>query len=401
MGIYSIYARTYQIILRGASYFLPWRVPKILENVEQVGSELIERNFQHVLVVTDRQLFQLGLIQPLLTNLKEAGIVYELYQDTVENPTVENVEEARTLYERQGCQAIIAFGGGSPMDCAKGVAARLARPKKQLTQLKGLLKVHKCTPLLLAIPTTAGTGSEVTIAAVITDSQTQAKYALTDPSLVPQIAVLDPRLTLTVPPKVTAATGVDALSHAVEAYVGRSNTNQTKAKSLLAVELIDKWLKLAYQNGQELQARKEMQMAAFYAGQAFTRAYVGYTHALAHSLGALYHIPHGEAIAAIMPYVLTSYGKKATQPLSELAELVGAPSEWDEQHKAKYFIQYLRVLNEELGLANQLVKIETADIPELARRAAREANPFYPVPRILNESELAEILMQVKEGHLL
>jgi len=280
--MYNVYCRTYQTIFKVASGFLPWREPKLLEGEGSIGKlpqEISQRGIKSVLLVTDKGIASLGLMNGLCAGLENAGIQYAIYDKTVPNPTIDNIEEALKLYKENNCQGIIAFGGGSPMDCAKGVGARVANPHKTIPQMKGLLKVRKKIPPLFAIPTTAGTGSEATVAAVITNSATHEKYPVNDLVLIPHVAVLDPTLTVGLPPHITSTTGMDALTHAVEAYIGRSNTDQTRELSRKAIKLIFENIEEAYANGTNLTARYNMQKAAYYAGVAFTRAYVGYVHA--------------------------------------------------------------------------------------------------------------------------
>jgi len=275
--------------------------------------------------------------------LKKESVNYFIYDKTVPNPTIDNIEEALKIYNTNNCNGIVAFGGGSPIDCAKGVACRVARPQKTIAQMKGLLKVRKKLPLLIVIPTTAGTGSETTIAAVISNPSTHEKYAINDPVMIPQYAVLDPVITAGLPPHLTATTGMDALTHAVEAYIGRSNTKETKRKAIKATKLIFNNIYKAYSDGSDLEARENMQKASFYAGIAFTRAYVGYVHAIAHSLGGFYGVPHGFANAIILPYILEAYGKSAYQKLSELADAVGITEVSDtKEQKAHKFIEAIK-----------------------------------------------------------
>jgi alcohol dehydrogenase class IV len=312
--MYKLYCRIYQGIFKLVAHFLPWRQPQLLEgeNSTSLLPALIKsKGINSVLVVTDKGISSLGLMNNLLKGLSDEKIKYIVYDKTVPNPTIDNIEEALQVYKRKDCQGIIAFGGGSSMDCAKGVGARLAKPNKTIPQMKGVLKIRKNLPPLFAIPTTAGTGSETTIAAVVTNSKTHEKYAINDTSLIPHYAVLDPMLTLKLPPHITSTTGIDALTHAVEAYIGRSNTNETRKESRIAVKLIFDNVFEAYSNGSNITARSNMQKASFLAGLAFTRAYVGYVHAIAHTLGGFYSVPHGLANAIILPYVLEFYGESA------------------------------------------------------------------------------------------
>jgi alcohol dehydrogenase class IV len=274
----------------------------------------------------------------------------------------------------------------------------VARPKKSISKMRGQLKILKKTPFFVAIPTTAGTGSETTLAAVITDGETHNKYAINDPSLIPNCAVLDPTLTAKLPPSITASTGMDALVHAVEAYIGGSNTRQTRKDALAATKLIYKYLYAAYLDGENLDAREKMQRAAFMAGAAFTRAYVGNIHAVAHTLGGQYGTPHGLANAVIMPYVLDAYGSAAHRRLSELAQASGiATAAASDRENALAFIASVRELNIKMGISDKLSDLKKEDIPMLATRALKEANPLYPVPKIFDRADMEAIYYLILE----
>lgn len=399
--MYKFYCRIYQNILRLASYFVPWRKPKLIygeNSINQLPKLIKSKGVNNVLVVTDKGIVSIGLIEGLLKSLRDEGVDFFVYDKTVPNPTIDNIEEALLEYKTNKCNGIIAFGGGSPMDCAKGVGARIARPNKKIPQMKGLLKVRKRIPHLFAVPTTAGTGSEATICAVITNSNTHEKYAVNDIVLMPHYAVLDPLLTAGIPQHITSTTGIDALTHAVEAYIGKSNTKETKQLSRDAVKLIFENLFEAYTNGENIISRKNMQKASYYAGAAFTRAYVGYVHAIAHSLGGFYGVPHGLANAVILPYVLEYYGKLIHKPLAELADLVEIcqPSDTVEQ-KANKFIEAIKNLNKSMNIPQEISGIIESDIPLMVERAFKEANPFYPVPKILLRKDLFNIFNMIKE----
>ena len=313
------WCRTYQGVFKILIPMLPYRKPELIEGVDSVKklpAKIKELGYDSVLIVTDSVLMSLGLVDGLIEGLKAENIKVSLFDKTVPNPTIDNIEEALGMYNENGCQAIIAFGGGSPMDCAKGVGARVARPNKQIPQMKGLLKVLKKTPTLFAIPTTSGTGSETTLAAVVTNSETHEKYPINDFVLIPHYAVLDPTLTMGLPKHITSTTGMDALTHAVEAYIGNSTTKETREMARKATKLIFENLTKAYDDGKDLEARDNMQHASFYAGVAFTVSYVGYVHAIAHTLGGFYHVPHGLANSIILPYVLDYYGESAYKKLA-------------------------------------------------------------------------------------
>lgn len=391
----KLWCRTFQTVMKAATPLLPWREPEIIHcdnGTRGLGAFVKKKNYKKVFVVTGPNVYKKGLADELIKGLEENGVPYALFNRVVNNPTIDNIEEAFALYRQEGCDAIIALGGGSPMDLAKVVGARAAKPGKPVKKMKGLLKIMKRIPDLYAIPTTAGSGSETTIAAVVSDSKTHEKYAINDLSLIPRYAILDPRLTAALSPLTTATTGMDALTHAVEAYIGRSNTKKTREYAEKAVKLIFDNILTAYEHGDDLTARDNMQHASYYAGVAFTRAYVGYVHALAHALGGFYGTPHGLANSVLLPVVLEFYGESAHKPLARLAEITGVCSDGDDTAtKAAKFIAKIKELNEKMQIPATIDGIKPEDVPEMAKRAAAEGNPLYPVPRILDTDELEKI----------
>ena len=385
----KIYCRAFQKAFHIAIPFLPYRKPKIAGSIKELPEIIMRHKCTHVLIITDGGIMKLGLTRRLEKALKEAGIPYTIYDKTVANPTTVNVREALELYHKEGCDAIIGFGGGSSMDCAKAVGACAVKPNHSLAQMKGILKVHKKLPLLMAVPTTAGTGSETTLAAVITDADTRYKYAINDFPLIPRYAVLDPKVTLSLPPFITATTGMDALTHAVEAYIGNSTTIDTRRDALKAVKLIFENIDIAYEHGDNIQARRNMLHASFYAGCAFTKSYVGYVHAVAHSLGGQYNVPHGLANAILLPLVLREYGSCIDKKLHRLAIAAGLADKNTPDHEAaELFIQAIEEMKERFGIVNIVKEIQETDIPKLAHYADKEANPLYPVPKLMDASEL-------------
>ena len=385
----KIYCRAFQKAFHIAIPFLPYRKPKIAGSVKELPEIIMRHKCTHVLIITDGGIMKLGLTRRLEKALKEAGIPYTIYDKTVANPTTVNVREALELYHKEGCDAIIGFGGGSSMECAKAVGACAVKPNQSLAQMKGILKVHKKLPLLMAVPTTAGTGSETTLAAVITDADTRYKYAINDFPLIPRYAVLDPKVTLSLPPFITATTGMDALTHAVEAYIGNSTTIDTRRDALKAVKLIFENIDIAYEHGDNIQARRNMLHASFYAGCAFTKSYVGYVHAVAHSLGGQYNVPHGLANAILLPLVLREYGSCIDKKLHRLAIAAGLADKNTPDHEAaELFIRAIEEMKERLGIVNIVKEIQETDIPKLAHYADKEANPLYPVPKLMDASEL-------------
>lgn len=398
--MYKVYARCYQGVFKIFSKVLPWREPILIEgenSTTKLSSYVKKEGLSKVLIVTDKVIESLGLMDGLLKGLKEDEIEYVIYNKTVPNPTIDNIEEALTCYHQNKCQGIITIGGGSSLDCAKAVAARVARPRKSIAKMKGVLKVIKKTPLIFAIPTTAGTGSEATIAAVVSNSVTHEKYSINDIVLIPHYAVLDPQLTVGLPPHITSTTGMDALTHAVEAYIGRSNTTKTSQLSRDATTLIFKHIHTAYSRGTDIEARQNMLKASYYAGVAFTRAYVGYIHAVAHTLGGMYSTPHGLANAVILPHVLEYYGESVHKPLAELADLTGISELNDSTaEKSNRFIQRIRDLNASMNIPEKITGIKESDIPLMVDRAYSESNPLYPVPKIFTKQDLTNIYQLIR-----
>ncbi len=397
MNIFKkLYCRTYQVAFRAILPVLPYREPKILNSNEDILNVLKQFKISSVMLVTDKGIRNLGLTSKL-EELLNKNLKLCVYDETVPNPTTNNVYDAVKLYNQNDCNAIIAFGGGSSMDCAKGVGAQIANPKKPLSKMKGILKVRKKLPLLIAIPTTAGTGSETTLAAVITDSETRHKYAINDFPLIPSYAALMPELTVGLPKHITSTTGMDALTHAVEAFIGRSTTKQTRQKALSATKLIFENILEAYNNGTNLEARKNMLKAAYDAGVAFTKSYVGYVHAIAHSLGGKYNVPHGLANAVILPYVLKAYGKAVYKKLWKMGVYAGlfnkSVSYFD---GANLFISKIEELNKQMNIPTKIEVLIEADIAKLAVTADHEANPLYPVPVLFTAKQLENIYYNIK-----
>ncbi len=391
--------RIFQIGFRAALPILPYREPKLISSCDKLEIVFNEAHTAAALIVTDKGVVNNGLIKPLENALKNNNIRYVVYDKTQPNPTVDNVEEALKIYHKNQCDTLIAIGGGSSMDCAKAIGARAVYPKKSLAKLGGILRVLRRLPTLIAIPTTAGTGSEVTLAAVITDSTKHHKYALMSFPLIPHYAVLDAALTYTLPPHLTATTGIDALTHAVEAYIGRSTSRETRQLALDATKLIFENIETAYTNGSDYKARENMLSAVYKAGIAFSKSYVGYIHAIAHSLGGQYGTPHGLANAIIMPYVLEEYGKSIYKKLHKLGIAAGICTELDTYKEgAVKFITAIKELNKGLNIPSKISDIQKEDIPKLAKHAEKEANPLYPVPKLYTKSELEKLYYRIGEN---
>lgn len=399
MNIFKkIYCRSFQTVFKIALPFLPYRKPKIIGALTGIPEILDKKKKTCPIIITDPGIAKLGILNMLTDVFDKADVKYCVYDKTVANPTTDTVEEALAIYKENNCDCIIGFGGGSSMDCAKAVGVRVARPNTHLSKLGGILKVHAKLPLLIAIPTTAGTGSETTLAAVIVDAKTRHKYAINDFPLIPRYAVLDPKVTLTLPASITATTGMDALTHAVEAYIGNSTTLGTRKDAIMATELIFANLDTAFNDGTNVTARKNMLKAAYYAGCAFTKSYVGYVHAIAHSLGGEYNVPHGLANAVILPMVLESYGKSIYKKLHTLAIAAKvADSDMTDEEAAKAFIQAVKDMKVRFNIGDTIPQIKEEDIPKMASYADKEANPLYPVPVLMDKKELEKFYYALME----
>jgi len=391
--------RTQTTTMKYAARLLPFPVPALLTgpgSVRQLAENLSIRRLRKVLVVTDKTLMAINLPRTLLSSLDQRGIAYAVFDDVQPNPTIENVEAGVRCYRDNACDSIVAFGGGSPMDCAKVIGARIANPFLSVRQMRGLFKVVLPIPPFFCVPTTAGTGSETTVVAVITDASTHEKFAINDLKLVPKIAVLDPELMAGLPPPVTAATGMDALTHAVEAYIGLNGSDFTDYNAEKAVRLIFDNLEEAYRNGANLDARYNMALASYCAGAAFTRAYVGYVHAIAHNMGGLYGVPHGLANAIILPHVLKFCKVEAQPKLASLAVAggigqVGEP----EPVLAARFIDHVEQMNTRMNIPTTIAELRAEDIPLIVERTLAEAHPDYPVPRFMTRSECDTLVRQL------
>lgn len=400
MNIKKAWYRAFQMGMNIGARALYWRKPIPITGVGSAGEipRLLEESGVHrVMVVTGRHVGK-SLAPGIIENIKSRGIECVHFSQVEANPSTTTVFAIRDMYRAEGCDGFLAIGGGSPMDAAKAAAALIVRPNKPITKMAGLFTVLKKIPPFIAVPTTAGTGSETTIAAVITEAETHHKYAIMDLNLVPRYAVLDPELTRGLPPKTTATTGMDALTHAIEAYI--CWTNRTPEVDRLAEEAtvtVFKYLEKAYADGEDMEARAEMLMAAYKAGFAFTRAGVGNVHAIAHTLGGLYGVPHGLANAVILPIVLEDYGAAVYSRLARLSELTGVCTEGSEQEKTRAFIAEIYAMNRRMGLPRGIDCIKDEDIDQMVSWALKEANPTYPVPVVYDEQRCAALIRRIRD----
>ena len=360
----------------------------------EVPRMLRDQGVRCVMVVTSAGFVRRGVVASFTNDLMTHGIAAAVFSEVTHDPDSDCVERAAAFYRSRGCEAVVALGGGSVIDCAKVAAALAVRPGKRVSDLVGVMKVRKALPYFIAVPTTAGTGSEITLAAVITDAATHRKYAVSDIALIPDAAVLDANLLLGLPADMTAGTGMDALTHAVEAYTNRFASRIARENAEQAVSLVFEHLKASYDDGKNVHHRENMLIASYCAGVAFSNATVGYVHALAHAVGAKYGIAHGWACGVLLPVVLEEYGQAAEGRLARLARAVGMRGANDHE-LTTLFIARIRELSASIGVPGSFPELREQDIPELAAQAQAEGNPAYPVPEIWDTPRFEKVLHRV------
>ncbi len=358
---------------------------------DALGSKGVKR----VLLVTDAMLVKLGLVEPLRVRLMAHGIAVSIYDGVLPDPREEQIEEALVVLRRDRCEVVLAVGGGSVMDAGKVVAARATNDKSVL-EMVGFFKVSNVPLPIYCIPTTAGTGSEVSVGAVVSDPVARRKLTVIDHKLAPRMAALDGNLMIGLPRSGTAATGMDALTHAVEAYISRIATPESDQLALEAVSLIMRHLPRVLANGADVESRQMMSWAAYRAGQALNLAGLGYVHGIAHGFGALYHTPHGWANAIVLPWVL-DFSKPACIPrLAALARASGLAAEGkSEEMLAEIFIAHVRHLKQDCGIPEGLQELRVEDIPCIAEAAIQEAHFTYAVPRYMDKAVCEAVIRQM------
>ena len=392
--------RSYMMAFKGVTAILPFRWPQVLEgegSLAELSAHLQQQGFSRVLLVTDNVITQLGLAQPLIDSCTQLDISLSTFDGVKPDPTFAVIEAGTQMAKRERCEAVIAIGGGSVIDAAKLIGA-CALNDRPLRKMAGLFKVRKGMLPLFAVPTTAGTGSEATIAAVVTDPEAKQKLAVLDLKLMPTMAVLDPLLSVNLPTPITAATGMDALTHAIEAYLSRNALMRTDELALKAARAINTWLPKAYACDGHLEARSHMAKAAMFAGQAFTQAGVGYIHAIAHSLGARYHVPHGLANAIVMPHVLRFSLPHSAVRMAQLARVMGLVAQngrQDDDTMALALIERIEQLNDRFAIPSYVEQLVVEDIPHIVSAARAEARFTYAVPRYMSQAEGEQLLKEL------
>lgn len=392
------FLRSYMVIFKGVTAVMPFKWPKTFEGSDssiELVKHMANQGHKNVLIVSDAVLVKLGLLEKMTAELKNNGVEFHIFDGVEPNPTVEQIDAGAAMCEKHACDAILAVGGGSPIDAAKMIGAKV-KNKKPIVKMTGLFRVWRGMLPLYAVPTTAGTGSECTIAAVVTDTANKRKLPAMDLKLMPTAAALDGALMTGLPPHITAATGMDALTHAVEAYISNNAMSKTDACGVEAVKLIMSNLETAVADGGNVTARQNMARASHLAGIAFTQAGVGYVHAIAHKFGALYHTPHGLANAIVMPYVLDYSLPKCASRLAELARITNiGPSGVSDEELAKAFVQRIRDMNEKFGIPTKLDALKQNDISDIADSALAEARFTYAVPRYMTKPVAEGLISQM------
>lgn len=417
-----------------ASRLIPMPKPQLVAKAgatSQLGSFLKDLNCKKPLIVSDEVLVKHGLVKKCTDSLEASGYGSEVFDKVEPNPTTHMIEQGLQVYKSGNCDSIIAVGGGSPMDVAKVIGAKVCNPRPRIEDYQGFFQVNyagfgKPLPPLIALPTTAGTGSEATVAAVITVKEENKKIAIADTGLVPRLAVLDPELLTGLPKHITAATGMDALTHAIESYLSGWSSNYTIENSLAATSSIFKHILSSYADGNNLDARENMLKASFQAGLAFTRANVGYVHAIAHQFGGMFHTPHGVANAMLLPHVLDFYmaGDEengdchCTKLFSNLAAAagltngsLGAGNFNAMKASADKFVNSVRDLNAKMDIPVVLKEMKASDVKEVAVRALQEAHgeqhsflskPMmysldlgYPVPKYMTQDDCEALIAKL------
>ncbi|WP_127551579.1 iron-containing alcohol dehydrogenase [Paenibacillus amylolyticus] len=364
--------------------------------LQEAGQMIEQMGIRKALVVSDRQLITSGVAEQVLSILRKSGLDYVVYDEVQPNPTCQNVHDGLQVFQDHGCDAIISIGGGSPQDAAKGIGI-VATNGGHIREYEGFHQSkHKSVPLV-AVNTTAGTSSEVTINYVITDEERKVKMVMVDRNSLVSLSVNDPELMLSKPASLTAATGMDALTHAVEAMVTPGGFTVTSATAAAAVELIFEYLPRAVRDGSDLEAREHMTYACFLGGIAFNNAGLGYVHAMAHQLGGVYDLPHGVCNAMLLPYVEELNAKHVPGKFRHIAKAIGMNVKGrSDEECSDYVIKAIRQLSKEVGIPEKLSElgVKDPDVELLADNAMKDAcapgNPYQP-----SKDEVMELFRKI------
>ncbi len=356
------------------------------------GKDIAAMGLKKALIVTDKDLVKIKLVNKLTTVLENEKIEYIIFDGTQPNPTVANVHDGLAILQENNCDFVISFGGGSPHDCAKGVAL-VATNGGSIKDYEGVNVSKKPQLPLVTVNTTAGTASEMTIFAIITDEERHVKMAIVDKHTNPLMGVNDPELMVAMPKSLTAATGMDALTHAVEAYVSTMATPVTDGCALQAIKLISKYLKLAVEDGENMEARDKMAYAEYLAGMAFNNASLGYVHAMAHQLGGFYNLPHGVCNAILLPHVQAYNANIVPGRLADIAAAMGSDiTKMSDKEAANEAINAIKELSKSVNIPTGLAElnVQESDFDILAENTLKDACGFTN-PKQATHHEIIEI----------
>lgn len=393
-----LFARIYQKIMKIAIKMMRFPTPKTYKGISNVLEIIKEEKLNKILIVTDKFLVSSKLVNLLTDILDENKIDYAMFDSVEPDPTTITIYKGRDFYKENKCDSIIAFGGGSSMDTAKCIGLLITNKHQDLSKYKKVLSVKKKLPTLICVPTTCGTGSEATVAAVVRDVEKNEKYAISDPHLIPKYAIFEVKVLENLPKHILSATLMDALTHAIESYISTETTKFTRKCALDAIKLIYENAHDAYDRN-DLKAKENLFHASYLAGVAFTRTYVGYVHAVAHAMGAMYHLPHGYLCAILLPIFLDRYFKKITKKLSRICSYIGFRDLSEDKHEnARNFIQYIKDMNANFAIPAKIKELKLDDVTEIVRKAQKETIPSYPVPIIFSNHDLMRILLEDVKG---
>lgn len=387
--------------LRALSTFFPAQKPMVFSGAGstlQLADLMIAASYKKPLLITDGFLLKEGMIDSFIDHVKENGCELTIFSDVQPNPTLEQVEKAHAISRQNNCDAVFAIGGGSVIDVSKVVAAA-SSSKRSIEKLAGILKVKQAPLPFYVVPTTSGSGSEVTNAAVISDTQTHKKQFFVDPKYVPLATALDPDILKTLPPKMTAAVGLDALTHALEAFTSRNNFPDTDRDASIAIKLLFKYLPAVYSDGNNLKAREMVAQASFLAGYAFSKSSLGYVHGISHQISAHYNTPHGLANAILLPRVLRFNKEKCAKRFARLETMLSeGATTGDTTVLAQRFIERVDDLTKTLEIPTQLPELQQSDFTKIAKDALCEAWMSYAVPKVMRKKDVEAILHSASKG---
>ena len=391
----TVYYKFMAFVVTWLLRLLPRNAPVVYKGVNSalvMCEQVAILGFTRVIIVTDNFLGGSGILDGIKSTLADTNVEFVVYDGVLPDPSFDQVQAGEALLRTEKCQAVIAVGGGSVLDAAKMMAMLHTNPGP-LEKFDGIQKCKKPGLPLFAVPTTAGTGSEITLAAIITDPVSHKKIPVVDSKMIPGYVALDAEIMKGMPPGITAATGMDALTHAVESYLSKASNEATEIQARAAIRLIFKYLVKAYKDGSDMEARDGMALASFYAGAAFGKTSVGYVHGIAHQLGRVCGTPHGNANAMVLPEVLAAYGDCVHQRLADLARLVNLGETGSSSSQlAGLFIQAIIDMRQEMDLPLQPQDLKLQDVPGIVEEALTEAGALYPVPRYMSADEVRNIV---------